>query len=122
MKAMKMPVQVKTMTTKTEAKRVLSGLKKEIGDKFCDMTAAPVNGFNDTELKRSLLATVIEVWRESGLNLVLIERPKIAFTDRIGGGVHASPKNESAMRVMQILNAINSEKIKERRLKKEALQ
>lgn len=92
--------------TKEEAQDVLDRLKAELGDKLSDMRARPLQGVTKEELKANLELVVIELWTTTGFNLVLTKKPVIEFVEE-GFEVVAKPKNESALRLMQMLNLMH---------------
>lgn len=92
--------------TKEEAADVIERLKAELGDKLSDMRARPLEGVTKEELKSNLEETLNELWVESGFKLVLKDKPEVEFVEE-GFEVVARPKNESAKRLMQILNLMH---------------
>lgn len=92
--------------TKEEAADVIERLKAELGDRLSDMRARPLEGVTKEELKSNLEETLTELWVESGFKLVLRSKPEVEFVEE-GFEVVARPKNESAKRLMQILNLMH---------------
>lgn len=91
-----------------EAREIIENLRKELGDKLGSMTGIVLEGITAKEMTASLKETIELLWKESGFSLILVDPPEIEFKYRSHppAQVMATAKNESAMRVMQLLNLL----------------
>lgn len=95
--------------TEAEALDVITRLKDELGDKMTSMTGIVLEGITAKEMADSLRETIELLWVESGFNLVLRAPPQIEFKYRTHppAQVFATPLNESAKRLIQLLNLMH---------------
>lgn len=92
-----------------EAGQIIESLRKELGDKLSTMTGIVLDGTTAGEMRDHLKETIDLLWQESGFNQILTEPPELEFKYRTHppAQIFASPKNESAKRVMQMLNLMH---------------
>lgn len=109
MKAPK-PQSIPQFTTEAEREshkktleKLIEGIKAELGDEKADMTAITHAGYTEQQKKDYLIDAINGAYEAGHMYLVLPEKPKVKF-EFVGERLVAKPDNESALRIMQILN------------------